>query len=480
MLNQHQYCMLWCPADQFTNTDVPHGNFYRDLTVTQASRLGSYYRTEHRDILQDETMKKLDIVCCQIATRESFEVVQDSRYGENLGRDVTLVTFGSFDRIDALYEMKRRWQGPLVLVLYMADYNDALFEKLNDSEHLTSDQVLKGLERLPFFENTVILLYKATMDLDKSVLRIGYNAKYYSLDTMSLSQLETVVPFEPEEAAKRNLALMVDFPINSLRNIAQDYAETRYVLPLDLDFIPDLSAYEFLKRQAQELVGARAKIGIVLPHFEKITRCDWIDRPYEYPLDFFSFSEQFKAGLVQPFHVSLKDWENLGYYHWLEEDLQDTTCKAIDNLGYSWIPGTNLTDYPKWFELSWKSGSPAVYEIPQICSFNDMLSYEPFIMLDRVANSTHLLMRYNEVFTNRQKNKTSWIAGLRMSGYRLFVGVRHFLIHQEHPHNAWIDVMSSSSDNVKAGTVWDDTRMITAARAYLQTLRKVYEGESKI
>jgi hypothetical protein len=467
-LDQHQYCMLWCPDDQLEN--VSEWDLYRDLTPEEAEKLGSYYTTENRDIYQTSSMEYLNVTCCQVATRKSFNVIYDTRHSDDLGKDVTLITFGTFDRLTAVLETKRRWIGPMVVVLYVSDYNDPLFSTLDDGEHLSSKQVYEGLADFPVLDNLLILTYNASYRKDRNVLRMGYNAKYFNATQGKFDSSLTLL--SPEEALKQQLSLIVDFPINSLRNVAQDFAQTRYVLALDLDFIPDVGAYNYLRSSVEPREN---KVAILLPHFETNRKvCLNKSGEYDYPLDFESLRQQFKSGLARPCRISLRKWAEMGYGNWTEEDLQNSTCSLqyllTETVAHTFLQGVHLVNFPKWFELS-SMREQKFFEI----SHEDLLkektlSFEPYFMVDKVANSTDLLARYNELFMNRRKDKASWTVHLKLSGYRFYVGVGHFIIHQDHKPSSW----TVEPDKDSSSVFWRDERFVPMAFVYEQTLKDIY------
>jgi hypothetical protein len=470
---QHQYCMLWCPAEQFEN--ISEWDFYRDLTPEQAQSLGSYYATENRDIYQAFSVRNVNSVCCQIATKESFTVIYDTRHSEDLGEDVSIVTFGTFDRLSAVVETKRRWKGPLVVVLYVSDHNDPFYGTLNDGEHLSSKQVYEGLAKFPVLDNVLILTYNGSFEKDQNVLRVGYNAKYFNPQEHRFDSDPSLTLHSREAALERKLSLIVDFPINTLRNVAQDFAETRYVLALDLDFIPDVGAYEYLRAARKSYMASESKVAIILPHFETNRKvCLNKSGEYNYPEDYAAFIQQFRAGLVRPCRISLRKWVELGYGSWSEQDLQNSTCSLhyllTERQSFSYLNGTYLVNYPKWFELS-STSNESMYEISQKELVEERsLSFEPYFMLDKVANSSHPLARYNEVFMNRQKDKSSWIVHLKMSGYRFFVGVHHFIIHQDHKSSSWTVAPDRNSTTI----FWHDIRFTKTVHIYKDTLQKIY------
>eukprot|EP00475_Leptophrys_vorax_P015375 TRINITY_DN2171_c0_g1_i1.p1 TRINITY_DN2171_c0_g1~~TRINITY_DN2171_c0_g1_i1.p1 ORF type:complete len:556 (-),score=111.83 TRINITY_DN2171_c0_g1_i1:145-1692(-) len=476
----HQYCMLWCPADDEVFVSRPSEfQFYQDLTADEAAQRGiSYYTSEGRDVYQNESMSALKMRCCQIATRESFDVVYDTRSNDSLDTDVTLVTFGTVNRMDALQEIKERWRGPVVFVLYVLDHNDLVFAARNDSKYLTSAQELRVVEETLSrhqWDNLAVVIYKGKFEKDREVLRLGWNANYFEMKTHSFYNSTVERVYSRKEAERQRLALVVEFPINSLRNVAQDFVQTRYLFSIDLDFIPDISAYDFLKGQASFL-GSHDKVGIVLPHFQR-RNCTWNNKTYAYPMDFQELDYQMQNALITPFHCDLHYWSALYPKEFpLSISPNRTNCFIDVQWPYphstrhqAFYEGIQLSDYPRWLSSSRQPESEAMYEIPEalLHSEQDLQVYEPYMVLDRVANSSHALMRYNEVFVSRHRDKSSWIFGLRLTGYRLFVANEHFLIHKDHRPSVWVSVKGGQNGGPMER---HRLRMFTAADTYVATL----------
>jgi hypothetical protein len=479
VLDQHQYCMLWCPAEDYVQTS--EWELYRDLSPVQAQKKGSYYSTQDRDFYQSQTQKALNTTCCRVATRESFTVLLDNRKEDNLDNDVTLVTFGNYERIEALYEVRDRWHGPLVVVIYIQDYNDMLYANRGDEKHLTSQQELTGLrkalEHPRWDSNSAVIVYFGKFQKDQKFIKIGYNANYFKFSVYSYFPTKEGKVYSREEAEKLDLALLVDFPINTLRNVAQDFAATRYVFAIDMDFMPDAGMYEFFKTQISK-VSQADKTGIVVPHFERRPNCEWKGKAYEYPLDFKNLDIQLKAGLVRPFYTELWWWNKhfKTQFFWTAEDLSQVVganCSVIPTWQQTFPQGVRISNYPQWFANSRNKSSPDLIEVPMEVSFNssaDLQSWEPYVMLDRVANSTHYLMRYNEVFVNRHRDKSSWIFGLRLTGYQFMVGKEHYLIHRTHPYSPWLEDTAGGLSGNQGPSEFIKTRMFLAGNTYVKTL----------
>jgi hypothetical protein len=302
LLFQHQYCMRWCPIEDFVN--VSEWSLYRDLDPEEARELGSYAKTQARDVYQKFTADALNITCCQIATRESFTVVYDSRHSNDLEHDVTLVTFGTYDRLSAIHEIRKRWKGPIVLAFYLEDHNDLIFQKNLVPNRYSANEEFRRISHVVSsgqWDNIAILTYLNRFETDKTRLKIGFNGDYFNLRTGKFHDTNgSAVVLSREEAFSLDLLLLAEFPINSMRNVVQDFVQTRYVFAIDMDFIPDYGAYKYFVEQTWS-IESLDKAGIILPHFDR-RNCSWSAERYRYPIDFVQLDTQMKAGLIQPFH----------------------------------------------------------------------------------------------------------------------------------------------------------------------------------
>jgi hypothetical protein len=134
---------------------------------------------------------------------------------ERAGRpaaNVTLATHLSVDRILPLFEMRRRWTGPMVATFYARNQHDV--------------EVFAGLLRdLPDVKFAV------------EVPNIDEHGDFTS------------------------------YPINILRNAALRLVETEYVFMVDGDFVPSLGLYEYLLRQSERLFYMGNYTALVIPCF---------------------------------------------------------------------------------------------------------------------------------------------------------------------------------------------------------------------
>ncbi|KAG5450686.1 LARGE xylosyl- and glucuronyltransferase 1, partial [Clonorchis sinensis] len=105
--------------------------------------------------------------------------------------DVTLVSQLTFDRIHRVEEIAKRWEGPMSLALYVTDRDAAVL--------------------VDFVSRSQLLVNRTN---------IGYHLVYVD---------------------------GVLYPINKLRNVAMQFAQTKFLFILDVDFIPSPNMYRELK-----------------------------------------------------------------------------------------------------------------------------------------------------------------------------------------------------------------------------------------
>lgn len=129
--------------------------------------------------------------------------------------DVSIATQLTTDRLELLTDMYRLWEGPMSVVLYVAD--------------------LRDLFRLEEFRRT----------------------------TPGVSEhVDVHVVYADSISHNRQKSL---YPINFLRNVALQYVTTKYVLTLDVDFLPSPGLLKMLR---PFISSADDNTGFVLPAFE--------------------------------------------------------------------------------------------------------------------------------------------------------------------------------------------------------------------
>ena len=295
--------------------------------------------------------------------------------------DVTLITQGTIDRLKNMDHLNAVWPGPKVVVF--AIYNSSADDAPIANAHRTS------------------ILRAAAGWTNVRVLFCTLRAKYDF--------------FTKEFPEKKHVLL----PINTLRNLGIDNAQTNYVFPLDIDFIPSRHLYSKLIRTYLPLVHGIDRVTLVLPHYETL-KCDGKVRV---PHTFSELQIQLEQGHAQPFHVSTTfliplDWPS--------------TPRSCEREGNNiWTPGIKTTNYNRWYRES-REGCEGIFPLKTQGGPQADRYYEPFTVFRRVEADSRRVPRYPEQFVGRFKNKIAFITLLRAHRYRFFTVRKEFVIHIPH------------------------------------------------
>ncbi|KER29887.1 hypothetical protein T265_03580 [Opisthorchis viverrini] len=262
--------------------------------------------------------------------------------------DVTLVSQLTFDRIHRVEEIAKRWEGPVSLALYVTDRDAAIL--------------------VDFVSRSQLLVNRTN---------IGYHLVYVD---------------------------GILYPINKLRNVAMQFAQTKFIFILDVDFIPSPNMYSELKTTIERQVRGPDKATqierwcLVVPAFE--TFGEYVQLPETKE----ALLAQWAQNLVVPFRHEI------------------------------WTAGHMATDYEKWKNMS------DLYE--QLISFQVFWSadYEPYIVIPRNV------LQFDEHFVGFGWNKASFVMALDALGYRFLVLPNAFILHLPHPPS--IEVLRFRSDSV--------------------------------
>lgn len=255
-----------------------------------------------------------------------FEYKQDGEH------DVTLTVHLSYERLPMLDEISNHWHGPVSVALFLSDSETRKFFR-----HVKASPALSERKN------------------------IGYHVVYRNFDDSS-------------------------YPINLLRNVAWQQAVTNYVFLCDIDFIPSIKFYEYLKDSVLPNHDKHSKNTFVIPAFESL----W------YKLDFPSTKsellEHWDRGTILPFR------------------------------SYMWSQGHAMTDYTKW------KTAEKEYTVER------GKDYEPYVVISKA-----LCPSYDKRFFGFGWNKVSHIMELDAAGFRFIVLPFAYVIHM--PHMASEDIM---------------------------------------
>jgi len=175
-----------------------------------------------------------------------------------------------------------------------------------------------------------------------------------------------------------------DYPINMMRNVAIEYSVTKYVLSLDVDFIPSQTAFADIDTHVDRLMK-KDKVSmnvLVIPAFEKLLP---IEKSWIFP--------ESKRELIE-----IKEEYHVLQFH-------------------RFFPGGHgPTKFPRWYSCNESYSIPYRYR------------YEPYV----VVQKSHALPPFWEHFFGFGINKMSWVEELGSIGYEFHVLPESFLIHINH------------------------------------------------
>jgi hypothetical protein len=337
----------------------------------------------------------LGVTCCLKCDEKCFDVIKSG----NVSRwdDVSVVTTLTFHRISALEKLREVWEGYIVALVYISDY---------EGKQSADLQVEKVEKLVSGWENSTILVYRTNKEAEVNTIEKGNSF---------VEKSGTIIPL---------------LPINSMRNAVMNFVNTRFVFPLDVDFLPSKYAY----KKISELIPwmkTQNKLAVVLPHWETSScargkRLDKLESSY--PLNFDTMLRYVKLGLMRPFHA------DMNHFHFDDQIVNHQKLRGCENQlkssnikGNPW--GVRLSSYENWINASISQGSDL---IPiELGKDADLMHWEPYFVVDK-RNSEGNLIRYNELFVARILNKVEWVAALRVQGFKFFSLSRHFLIHKSH------------------------------------------------
>lgn len=273
----------------------------------------------------NSTLPIPDDLCAQMTTpiRHHTHLYYFGDQYEPNKTDITLIVQVSFDRIQMLKYIFEIWNGPISVAIHLSPSDIADLENFwfNSIEFRKKQNV------------SIHLVYKNS----------------------------------------------IHYPINMLRNIAIQQANTEYIFCMDADFVPSNILYEklleFFSKQASS-----DKIAFVVPAFE---------------LDNFNFGQMpnSKAELA-----GLYSKEKIKIFRLTE-----------------WARGHAPTDFQQWFNAS------KPYEVKMKPDF------EPYVVIERKKSP-----RYDERFSGFGWNKVSYIMELESARFKFLVLPFAYLVHLPH------------------------------------------------
>lgn len=329
-----------------TDLKIIHWNSPKKLSVTH--KHVEYFRNMYLTFLQyDGNLLRRELFFCDIGKQEKNTKLQEQPKDDDpcyeyyleqqlirrvhlfyfeysyqpVANDVTLVTHSSMDRLQIIETLLTHWEGPVSIALYASDAEAQQFIR-----YAQKSQVLKKRTNMALH-----LVYK--------------DGEFY--------------------------------PVNHLRNVALEQAQTPYVFLSDIDFLPVPGLYEKLKKTAAETKMSRK--AIVVPAFET----------FHYKLSFPKSKEELIPAL--------------------DDGSVTTFRKSV------WPKGHLPTDFEKWrisnanYKIKWQP------------------DFEPYIMVEKKS-----VPLYDERFIGFGWNKVSHIMTLFAMHYEFYVAANVFIVHMPH------------------------------------------------
>eukprot|EP01083_Nonionella_stella_P207708 754284_1 len=220
----------------------------------------------------------------------------------------------------------------------------------------------------------------------------------------------------------------VMYPVNHLRNIALQCAQSEYVLLADADFIPSHNLHVLAKQEYtrlfQNIVNKsgniayrmeKYKIALIFPAFEFNLNDD---RPWDYKLNSTDIIPLARSQMIEAY----KENRTVGFH------MRDDQCPKCHN----------VTDYRRWM----LNDTVDPYTIEYV------RHYEPYIMTRRVG-----LHRYDARWRGYGYNKVFHLEGLAgvtkkygRKVYQWFVSPQCFLFHIPHEKSQSRNIYNDDKD----------------------------------
>jgi hypothetical protein len=236
--------------------------------------------------------------------------------------NVTLVTHLTADRLSVFEKQANHWKGNISVSIYLQQNKEKKLKKF-----ISRSKVLRSRQN------------------------IGYNLVYSS------GQI---------------------YPINFMRNVALDNAQTEFVFLVDVDFIPNIGLFERIADNMKALSMSRSRRALVVPAFESK------QKDFVFPASKDELLLMMQNNMISIFHYE---------------------C---------WPKGQEATNYDKWA----KTSEPYTVEWEP--------SYEPFIIVRKDVP------KFDRRFVGYGWDKVSHIMEMAASDYEFIILPFDFIIHLPH------------------------------------------------
>eukprot|EP00730_Choanoeca_flexa_P017021 TRINITY_DN8141_c0_g1_i3.p1 TRINITY_DN8141_c0_g1~~TRINITY_DN8141_c0_g1_i3.p1 ORF type:complete len:475 (+),score=128.50 TRINITY_DN8141_c0_g1_i3:206-1630(+) len=330
--------------------------------------------------------------------------------------DVTLVTFGSFNRINTFNLIHDAWPGPKVAVFSVYNYSSEL-------RHMAELQIRLLTEAVQQWSNIKVI-----------VVMVLYDRDYFTRQFQRADAERTVQPL---------------LPLNTLRNIAVDHAKTNFVFPLDMDFVPAATLYPKLRSGILATMARIPRPALVIPHWESLD-C----RNPDVPANFNELVKSAVSGRIRPFHVTARELIPGLINEIKADDVEDVSCFRPQ---YTVSRGIFTSNYTRWWYDS-LVGHQGFYRVQADYAsiyddqgqLTETEKWEPFMVVARQDLVGHQLPRYREAFVGRHFNKISFVLQLRAQNYQFYTLRQEFTTHVAHKLAATSRAMRNHHQHMRA------------------------------
>lgn len=194
------------------------------------------------------------------------------------------------------------------------------------------------------------------------------------------------------------------YPVNILRNIGIETANSAYVLPLDVDLLPRKGMYDRLQPfLASQQANTTEKVGYIIPVFQTTEGSN------------FSTSK-----LIKSFPSTKQELINL----WENEKMLEQF--SLDE----WAVGHSATDYLRWLDAT------EPFEVDYSWQWQPTVLFRKTLM-GQTAFESNISLKYIEKYVSYGDDKASLPALMAAYGYQFVVLSEEFLIHIEHNPSRW-------------------------------------------
>lgn len=345
--------------------------------------------------------------CSDFCKGDCFFVVSDTtiKHKEAWAGSVSWVAPTTFDRLRKLHASYlhnglQPWTGPRVFVV----------NSMYDAENVESrpGQVLRGLIR---------------------------DLQVHKLDN---TKIVLLLQPKPVEDHLGNFVATVDgthlprFPINVMRNLGVDMAPSKYVLPVDVDFVPGHETYEGIRSFLESKGSKCEKVALAVAVFNTV-RCTSLSTPdnIEVPNTRQELLSLWRKGQVIPWKC--QSLRPSIYGKEASKSEIDITCNYFPE----YCTGQALTDYVRW------SAAEEPYGLTVPRDNFETYRYEPYLAFNKECPD---IPRFPETFLSDMVDKVSWETDVLKAGFDVWAHPDVFAVHIDHPrssvslkHNyAWI------------------------------------------